>query len=125
MGEAVGVAAGTGPAARVGVGVEVGEFAGTPVGCSLMAGTAVAAGVDVRTCSGAAVSSSPPPQLVATSPPAINIKSKIEPDRMSRIITVLKTSRHVGVRRGTGPGCSCTSQEREGRQRDGPTIRGG
>jgi len=68
-GEAVRVAAGTGPAAGLGVGIEVGE-------------SAEAAGVEVRPGLGAAVSSSPPPQLVATSPPTINIKSHNEPDRM-------------------------------------------
>ena len=80
--DAMGVAASTGPVVGVGVGIEVGDSAGAAVGSSLTTGSAVAAGVDVRTGLGAAVSSSPPPQLEATSAPTIPIKSKHEPDRM-------------------------------------------
>ena len=67
-GEAVGVAGGTGLGAGVGVGVGA-------VGSSLTAGSDVAAGIEVRTSSGVAVCSSPPPQLVASSAPTINSKS--------------------------------------------------
>ena len=88
VGQALRVAAGTGPAAGVNVGIEVGESPGSAVGSSLTTDSAVAAGVDVRTgFLGAADSSSPLPQLVATIPPTINIMSKNEPDRMGRIIT--------------------------------------